>query len=237
MNSLNQGPTVSAIVETTARASERNTPMAALETLKKIIGLDEQIVTLKEEFSTFPNEEQQKVLTERFTEMLEALDENTPVSMGLVRVTEMLLFHGNDWTTQLLGKGLGHPNQDMRLLCGDAILHLAEEGIEFIMPVVEDALAKGGLLAAEMPFLLTDVDHAEVPRVLERFLEHDSNDVAAAAIEALAEYGDPSCLPALEKLKDDARTVSVEEDGSKMAEWTVGQLAKDAIEMLTDQED
>ncbi|MCP4677279.1 MAG: hypothetical protein GY854_17545 [Deltaproteobacteria bacterium] len=211
--------------------------MAAMETLQKIIGLDEQIAVLKEEFGTLPKEEQQKALTERFNDMLGALDENAPVSMGLVRVTEMLLFHGNDWTTQLLGKGLGHPNQDVRLLCGDAILHLAEEGIELIMPVVEDALANGGILAEEMPFLLTDVDHPDVPRVLERFLEQDSNDIVAAAIEALAEYGDPSCLAALEKLKDDARTVSVEEDGSKMADWTIGQLAKDAVEMLTDKED
>jgi HEAT repeat protein len=84
-----------------------------------------------------------------------------------------------------------------------------------------------------MPFLLTDVEDPEVPRVLERFLAQENADVVASAIEAIAEYGDPSSVAALEGLTDDSRLVSID-DSSEASEWTVGRLAKEAIDMISE---
>ncbi len=210
--------------------------MAAKETLQQIIGLDEKIAELREQYDGFPPEEQEEVLCDFYKEALGKLGESEPVPIGLVRVAEMLLSLGSDNATRLLSDGLAHPNPDARLLSGDALLHLAEEGLELIMPAVEAALEDGGLRAEEMAFMLSDVDHPEVPRVLERFLKLDRADVVAAAIEALAEIGDPSSVPALETLGDDPRKIAVEEDGAKRAEWTIGQLVKDAVEMLTEED-
>ncbi|MCP4604036.1 MAG: hypothetical protein GY847_26525 [Proteobacteria bacterium] len=210
--------------------------MAANETLQKIIGLDEKIAEFKEEFEKFPYDEQENVLTEYYAKMLEALGGNDPVPVGLVRVAEMLLTHGTARTTRLLSDGLGHVNLDVRLLSGDVLLHLAEEGLEQIMPAVEEALTKGGLRAEEMPFLLTDIDHPEVPQVLERFLALDNADIVASAIEAIAEFGDPSPIAALKKLETDNRTVEVEKDGVSQTEWTIGHLAKETISLLSEEE-
>ncbi len=208
--------------------------MAARETIQEIIALDQKITELKEVLDGFPKKEQEDTLVDFFLGMLEELGEEDPLSIGLIRIAEMLLSHSSDRITKILGNGLGHPNSDVRLLSGDALLHLAEDGLDNIMPAVEDALEKGGLQADEMSFLLTDVDHPEVPNVLLRFLDQESVDIVASAIEALAEFGDPSSIPALEKLTNDKRMVPVEGE-TKQTSLTLGELAKEAIEMLQDE--
>jgi len=206
--------------------------MPAKDTLMKIIQLDEEIATEREKFESFPQSEQEDVLVDYFGQMLEKHGENDTVEVGAIRVAEMILSQGSERAARCLGNGLGHANPDVRLLSGDALLHLAQDGLERIMPAVEDALEKGGLRAEEMPFLLTDVDHPDVPRVLERFLAMETPDVVASAIEALAEYGDSSCVPSLKRIVGDKRKISVEENDVEKDDYTIGQLAQDAIDML-----
>jgi HEAT repeat protein len=207
-------------------------PMSARQTIQEILGLDERISELRDTFEQYPREDQEQVLIASYKAMHDKLGENDPLPFGLVRITEMLINYDSPAVSKLLGAGLGHPNPDVRLLSGDAILHMTEEGLERIMPAVEDVLSEGGLGAEEMPFLLTDVEDPQVPRVLERFLAQESADVVASAIEAIAEYGDPSSVAALEGLTDDSRLVSID-DSSDASEWTVGRLAEEAIEMIS----
>jgi HEAT repeat protein len=206
--------------------------MSARQTIQEIIGLDEQIATLRDKFEQYPRPDQETVLIESYRKMHDQIGENDALPFGLVRITEMLINYDSVAVAKLLGAGLGHPNPDVRLLSGDAMLHLTEEGLERIMPAVEDTLKEGGLGAEEMPFLLTDVDDPEIPRVLERFLGQENADVVASAIEAIAEYGDPTSIPALEKLTGDTRPVSVE-DNTDHADWTIGRLAEEAVDMLS----
>jgi len=208
--------------------------MAARETIKEIIALDIKTTQLKEKFDAYPQPEQETTLIEFFEQMLGELGEDDPLSIGLIRIAEMLLSHGSQTVTVTLSKGLGHANPDARLLSGDALLHLAEDGLDHIMPAVDDALKEGGLQAEEMTFLLTDVDHPEVPSVLLKFLAQESIEIVASAIEALAEFGDPSTIPELEKLVKDERLVPIEGD-AKQTTLTLGELAKEAIEMLKDE--
>jgi HEAT repeat protein len=206
--------------------------MSARQTIQEIIGLDEQIASLRDKFEQYPKTDQEEVLIESYKKMHDQIGENDTLPFGLVRITEMLINYDSVAVAKLLGVGLGHPNPDVRLLSGDAMLHLAEAGLERIMPAVEDSLKESGLAAEEMPFLLTDIDDPEIPRVLERFLDQEDADIVASAIEAIAEYSDPSSIPALEELTGDTRPVSVE-DNSDLTDWTVGRLAEEAIDMLS----
>ncbi len=206
--------------------------MSARQTIQDIIGLDEQIASLRDKFEQFPRTDQEEVLIESYKKMHDQIGESDAIPFGLVRITEMLINYNSAAVAKLLGAGLGHPNPDVRLLSGDAMLHLTEEGLERIMPAVEDTLKEGGLGAEEMPYLLTDVDDPEIPRVLERFLDQKNADIVASAIDAIVEYGESASIPALEKLTGDTRSVSVEEN-SALTECTVGRLAEEAIALLS----
>jgi HEAT repeat protein len=209
--------------------------MSAKELFQEIIDLDEKINSLREQFESCPLDDQLTVLSDVFRDGIAKLKEEDPLSMSLVRVTEMLCHIPSDSTAKIVGEGLDHSNPGVRLLSGDALLHMTDEGLGKIMPAIEDALAKGGIRAQEMPFMLTDVDDPEVTRVLERFLKVPEPEVVASAIEALAEFGDPSALPALEELTKDDRKIEVEEGGPEEGNWTIGQLALDAIEIISEE--
>ena len=211
--------------------------MTAKETIQKIIELDEKIATLIESLEETPVEEQEKELVSRFDDMLKNTAEDDMISVAMIRVAEMLVSLETKGAVCFLGAGLGHANEDVRLLCGDAFLHVASEGLDKVKPVIDEALEKGGLIAEELPFLLIDTDLPETTDILIKFLDQKNPEVVASAIEALAELGDPDAIPALSKLSKDARTVTAEADGSEKAKWTIGQLSKEAIEMLSDKED
>ena len=211
--------------------------MTAKETIQKIIELDEKIATLRESLEETPVEEQEKELVSRFDDMLKNTAEDDMISVAMIRVAEMLVSLETKGAVCFLGAGLGHANEDVRLLCGDAFLHVASEGLDKVKPVIDEALEKGGLIAEELPFLLIDTDLPETTDILIKFLDQKNPEVVASAIEALAELGDPDAIPALSKLSKDARTVTAEADGSEKAKWTIGQLSKEAIEMLSDKED
>ncbi len=209
----------------------------ARDIIGQIVELDEQIASLRARFEELPPKEQVEVLTAQFAAAVKKTREEDPVSFSVLRCAEMMGELDSPAVAQTLAEGLGHANADVRLISGDALHHMAEHGLDRIMPAVESALEDDGLRAEEMPFLLVDVEEPEVVRVVERFLSSPNAEVVASAIEALAELGDASAVDALEKLRGDTRKVSVDEDESPQADWTVGQLVEDAIDMLSVQED
>jgi HEAT repeat protein len=211
--------------------------MAAKQIILKIIELDENIAGLKAEFEALPPKDQEEALDGYFNGELEKIGEDDDVPVGIVRAAEMLLSSVSDGAAGILGRGLVHPNLDVRLICQDALAHLAEDGLDLIMPLVENALKKGGVLGEEVPFLIAEVPNPAVPQVLERFLKHGEADVVASAIEALADYGDPASASALESLLSDKRMVNVLDEHDKEVQCSIGQLAKDALEMLSDEEE
>ena len=72
-----------------------------------------------------------------------------------------------------------------------------------------------------------------VVKLLGQFLAHQDPDAVAAAIETLAEIGDPSAIKMLQPLIDDDRTVELADDGSETtSEVTLGELAAEAIGLL-----
>ena len=67
-------------------------------------------------------------------------------------------------------------------------------------------------------------------------MRHADPDAVAAAIEALVELHDGSLLSSLEPLKNDKRMVQMADEDSdqRITEITVGELAKEAIALLSD---
>ncbi|MDJ0764347.1 MAG: hypothetical protein QNJ97_15315 [Myxococcota bacterium] len=207
--------------------------MAAGDTIDQIIAFDEKIASLRETFEALPVGDQEEALISRFTELLAASGEGDLIAVGMVRLSEMLLTLGSEPAVKTLGQGMNHANPDIRLLCADALLHLATEDLDTIRPAIEDALASSGPGSEEMPFLLMELDHPDVPMFLERFLGHKEAMVVAAAVEAFGVIGNDAALPLLNTLQDDERVITVQEEGGKQAEWTIGRLAKETIELLS----
>ena len=208
----------------------------AKDTFKKIMELTEETSKLMDEFAEIDNTDQESVLTAAFAEQTQSIDPEADVPITLVRTAEMLVGVMTDRAVATLAAGLGSENATVRMLCGDALMHIAEDDLELLKPAVEDVLKKGGTAAEEMPFVLLEVDDPEIPKILEKFLKSSEGEVVAAAIEALIEIGDPDCEAALKALVDDKREVTLDE-GMEDETTTIGSLAQDAIAMLESQED
>lgn len=203
------------------------------DTFKEIIDLTEKTTALMESFGDFDVTDRERILSAHFEKEIGKIGAADEISVRLIRTAEMLIGLGTPKVVSLLAKGLDHDNLDVRMLSGDVLMHLAEDGLDTIMPAVDAVLKTAGVGAEEMPFVLAELDEPEVPRLLERFLQSANPNVVAAALEALVECGDEDALPAVEKLLDDDREVTVE-DGPDDDVTTVGQLAKDAMDLLSE---
>jgi HEAT repeat protein len=106
---------------------------------------------------------------------------------------------------------LDHDEPSVRNEAGEALLDVAFERFKEVALGIERLLERGhsGSSMEELPFILTEVrDPDPLPLVL-RFLAHPKGEIVAAAIEALAAYGDPSAIRQLEKLLKDRRAVTL----------------------------
>jgi hypothetical protein len=64
-------------------------------------------------------------------------------------------------------------------------------------------------------------------------LDHPSEEVVAAAIEAAVEVGDPASVPKLARLEQDGRLVELDDEEDDVeGTVTIGELAKEARLML-----
>ncbi len=205
--------------------------------IDQIFDLDDKIRILKDEFSGFAANERQQVLVELFEEALRETTDTSPVSLRTVRIVELLTDLPGKLCAAPLSLGLGHDNPDIRLLSAEALYQLADDELSQIEPAIAAALEKSGPFAQEMLAVLVELDDPEVVAVIERFLALEDVETVSLAVEALVEVGEPSAVPSLQTLVEDTRVLSIGEDeNDDTTEWTLGQLAKDAIEMLSDKE-
>ena len=91
---------------------------------------------------------------------------------------------------------------------------------------------------AELPYVFAEVPEPGVMKLLALFASHEDPDAVAAAIEVGVEIGDPAFAKVLNRLLDDTRTVELaDEIGDGESEVTLGELASEAIELLSSGDD
>jgi HEAT repeat protein len=203
--------------------------MDANEILEKIIGLDEQIMKLQDSFDEVPEGDRATALTGRYGKLLSATGKEDSIPIEIIRVAEMICTLEN--SAALLAEGLSHSNEDIRHLCGDALISIgSEDGIGAIVPAVDYALEKKDVSANEMPFILGWIEDPGGAAQMHRFLELDDPEIVYAAIEACAHAGDLESIEPLKKLMDDEREIEVEEEDDQPV--TIGMLAREAVELI-----
>jgi HEAT repeat protein len=157
-------------------------------------------------------------------------------SLRLVRIAALLGEHEGPRVIDALIDVLSSEHPEARRAAGEELEALAFERFKEVAGGVERALKRlpvGSAALPELPYILAEVQEPGVVKLIGQFLAHRDADAVAAAIETLAEIGDPAAVKLLEPLIEDARTVELADDGSDAtSEATVGELATEAIELL-----
>ena len=158
-------------------------------------------------------------------------------SLRLARVAALLGDLEGAEPVDLLIDILGSDSPEARVYAGEALEGLAFDRFKEVALGIERAverLPKGSPALTELPFLLAEVGEPGCVKLLGRFLKHADAEAVAAAIEALAELGDPAAIPLLAQLEKDPRQVQLEEEDGDGERVGLGDLAYEAREILED---
>ncbi|MFO0611012.1 MAG: hypothetical protein U0414_00390 [Polyangiaceae bacterium] len=138
-----------------------------------------------------------------------------------------------DTLIDILNSALEEP----RDAAGVALEGLAFDRFKEVATGVERAVKRlpvGAPALAELPYVFAEVPEPGVMKLLALFASHEDPDAVAAAIEVGVEIGDPAFAKILTRLLDDTRTVELaDEIGEGESEVTLGELASEAIELLS----
>lgn len=151
----------------------------------------------------------------------------------LMRAGTLLGEIGGARACRMLLRLLDHEEPEVRLPAGEALQELAYARYGEVARAIEKVIEDGRAVTAlsEVPYILAEIGEPGGIKLCQRLLKHTSGEVVASAIEALANFGDASVLADLEKLRNDGRTVSMEDD-PEAGEVTVGDLATEALDHL-----
>jgi HEAT repeat protein len=161
-------------------------------------------------------------------------------SLRLVRLAAVLGELDGPKAVDLLIDVLASESGEARYAAGEALTELSFDRFKEVALGVERALerlAPDSPALGELPFVLAEVPEPGVTKLLVRMLALPNAEVVASAIEASAEVGDPALAKAIGKLVDDPRPVTMDDDEGESDEVTLGQLAREALELFGDDGD
>lgn len=163
-----------------------------------------------------------------------ALSDEAEKSLQLTRIAVLLGDLEGDRVVDLLIDILGGDSPEARAVAGEELENIAFDRFKEVALGIERALQRlpgDSPALTELPYLLAEVGEPGCVKLLGRFLAHKSPEPVAAAIEALAELGDPAGAPLLAPLERDSRQVEVDDDAEGLL-VTIGELAHEARELL-----
>jgi HEAT repeat protein len=164
------------------------------------------------------------------------IDDEDEAALRLSRLALVLGDLDGDAVVDLLIDILASESPEARVTAGEALESLAFDRFKEVALGIERALgrlSKGSPALTELPFLLAEVGEPGCTKLLGRFLKHEDAEAVAAAIEAMAELGDPAAIPLLAPLEKDPRQVQIDdEDGGERV--AIGDLAHEAREILSE---
>jgi HEAT repeat protein len=203
--------------------------------LSELFDAERNVRRLHDELSALPTNELLDALTAAVSAALREPNEDE-ASLRLVRIAALLGEHEGPRVLDALIDVLSSDHAEARRAAGEEIEGLAFERFKEVAGGVERALKRlpvGSPALPELPYILAEVPEPGVIKLIGQFLSHRDPDAVAAAIEALAEIGDPQAIELIEPLIDDTRTVELADDGSdETSEASLGELATEAIELL-----
>ncbi|MDP3274440.1 MAG: hypothetical protein Q8Q09_04545 [Deltaproteobacteria bacterium] len=166
-----------------------------------------------------------------------AAGDSTDAGLSLILMTDVLVEVQSPVAAKLLLRVLGHTDPGIRVSAGEALVELLAENWNDGAKAIESYIATDGAsldALRELPFVLAEVAEPAGAELIAKLLAHKDADVAASAIEALVELGNDEHMDAMRALVSDKRELSVEEDDdSGVAGGTLGELANDALEVLS----
>jgi HEAT repeat protein len=123
----------------------------------------------------------------------------------------------------------------VRVQAAEALVDVAYDRYAEVARAIERALNRNdnGPAMQELPWVLAEIAEPSALPLVVKFLDHANEEIVASAIEALTRLGDPQAVQPLKKLANDPRVVTVEE-GDEEFTSTVGELASEAIEVLSE---
>lgn len=153
--------------------------------------------------------------------------------LRLVRLADLCAQVPGPEMTDALVKILDDENPSVRVQAAEALVDVAYDRYAEVARAIERAVERGegGPAMRELPWVIAEVAERGAASLLTRFLTHEDAEIAASAVDAIAQLGDPSALDALQALALDRRQVTVE-DGDEEFDTTLGELAREAIEAL-----
>ena len=172
-------------------------------------------------------------LLERETQNALHMEDRKEGAVRLERLADLCAQVPGPRMTDALIAILNDGEPRVRVAAGEALRDLGYERYAEVARGIERALDRNadGLAMSELPWVLAEIAEPSALPLIRRFLDHPSSDVAAAAIEALAQLRDPKALRDLERFVGDSRVVIIE-DFEDETKTTLGELAEDALEML-----
>lgn len=172
-------------------------------------------------------------LLERETDHALRMEDRKESTMRLERLADLCAQVPGPRMTDALIAILNDGEPRVRVAAGEALRDLGYERYAEVARGIERALDRNesGLAMSELPWVLAEIAEPSALSLVRRFLDHPSSDVVAAAIEALAQLRDPEAVADLERFVADSRIVTIE-DFEDETKTTLGELAKDALQML-----
>jgi HEAT repeat protein len=162
-----------------------------------------------------------------------AMEDRQEATMRLERLADLCAQIPGPEMTDALIAILSDAEPRVRVAAGEALRDVGYERYAEVARGIERALDREdrGLAMSELPWVLAEIAEPSALPLIRRFLEHPSPDVVAAAIEALAQLGEPDAAADLERFRGDTRTVIIE-DFEDETKTTLGELAEEALREL-----
>lgn len=205
--------------------------------LNQLFDAERAVRRLHDELAEQPENELLEGLLEALPPALQHADEDE-AALRLVRIASLLGELSGPRVVDALIDVMGSEHPEARRAAGEELEELAYERFKEVASGIERAIKRlpvGSPALPELPYLLSEIPEPGAVKLVGQFLSHPDADAVAAAIEALVEMGDPATMKLMQPLMGDQRTVELaDEGGETMSEVTIGELAAEAVEMLSD---
>ncbi len=204
--------------------------MSAKQDLDAMFEADRQLRDAEARFFAGSEEASLAVLLISATDQALALHDARESISRLIRIADLCAQVQGQTMAENLIRILNHDEPQVRVAAGEALRDFAYDRYAEVARAVERAYENSseGPALEELPWILAEIGEPSAVPLIARALQHANVNVVAAAIEALAELGDPEAIEPLQTLTEDKRVVQLEE-GDASYGTTVGELALEAL--------